>query len=370
VRDPVQALLEAGRANIAARRLTTPPVTNALDRFKLALVIEPDNVEAAQGIANVAQAYLELAAAQAEPSAFEAWLELVSQAEAVAAAHPAAAPQAAAARSAREARAQQLMAVGEAAIRGFKRDDAVAAFEAAQRAAPGMAAATSGLAKANKVGTVGYVFSDPATGGESGAEMVVVAKKLALGRREVTRGEFSRYWGAAGSARFGANMPDCRDESKVALFSGSKSRNWQKPDVAQNDRHPVVCVSFPMAEDYARWLSTQTGKRYRLPKAAELAPYVKSLVANCKANLRDVSECRDGHDGTAPVGSFAVVPPGLYDTVGNVGEWTSDCDRGNCGERISVGGNWHSRAGESPQEARQADRAFNTVGFRLVREID
>lgn len=370
VRDPVRALLDAGLANIAAKRLTSPPVTNALDRFKLALTIEPENVQAAQGIANIAKAFLDLAAPMVQPSEFEAWLGFIGQAEAVAAQNPAAAPQAAAARAAREARAQQLMAAGDAAIRDFKREEAVATYQTALQAAPGLAAATRGLAKAQKVGAVGYVFSDPVANGEAGAELVVVASKLALGRREVTRGEFSRYWGAAGSARFGANMPGCRDETKLALFSGDKGRSWQKPDVAQNDLHPVVCVSFPMAEDYARWLATQTGKRYRLPKATELAPHVKLLVADCKANLRDVSGCRDGHEGTAPVGSFAVLPPGLFDTVGNAGEWSSDCDRGNCKERISVGGNWHSRAGDGPQEARQADRAFNTVGFRIVRDID
>src|SRR5690606_3681814 len=41
VQDPLVQLLGLAAANIRAQRYTTPPVTNALDRYKLALLIEP-----------------------------------------------------------------------------------------------------------------------------------------------------------------------------------------------------------------------------------------------------------------------------------------------------------------------------------------
>ncbi|MGQ0799619.1 MAG: bifunctional serine/threonine-protein kinase/formylglycine-generating enzyme family protein [Pseudomarimonas sp.] len=370
VRDPVLALLEAGRANIAAGRLITPPVTNALDRYKLALVIEPDNVEAGKGIASVAQAYLDLALPQTSSEQLQAWVANIAAAEQVAAQHPAAASVLAAAGAARQARAKSLIAEGEAAIKAFNRQAAVTAFENALVAAPGLQAAQTGLATAKKVGEVGYTFSDTSKGGAIAATLVVVSKGLAVGKREVTRGEFSVYWSAAGSAKFGANLPSCRDRNSGAFFGGKKSRTWQAPDITQDASHPVVCVSYAMAEGYAAWLAAQTGKSYRLPKLAEISAYASPLVGNCKTNLRNERGCQDGHEGTAPVGSFPASGPGLLDTVGNAAEWTSDCAKGNCAERLTAGGSWYSDVGDPSSLARPADDAFNTVGFRVVREID
>jgi len=371
VRDPVAALLEAGRANIAANRLTSPPVTNAFERFKLALVIEPGNADAARGIASVAQAYVDLAAPLVEAADAARFIEYLQLAESVATAHPQAAEQARAARTLRERRAQGFIARGDKAVKDFDRDAAVAAYGEALAVAPGLAAAERGLAAARKVGTPGYAFRDALSGGGQGPEMVVVANGRALGKHEVTRGEFAAYWTAAGNRQFGNDLPGCRDRNSGALFGGSKRRTWQSPDIEQTDRHPVVCVSYAMADAYVAWMSQRSGQRYRLPKAAELTPFAPPLVADCRGNLRDVrGGCQDGHAGTAPVGSYAARPPGLFDTVGNVSEWTSDCERDNCRERIAIGGNWYSEAGEPIRQSRTADSGFNTVGFRLLREID
>lgn len=370
VRDPVAALIEAGRANIAAGRLISPPITNALDRYKLALRIEPANVEAGQGIANVAKLLLDQAQAASGADDPAAMLALLQQAEAVAGEHAAAAPQLSAARLLRETRAQRDLDAGAAAVRGLQRDAAVAAYEQALRIAPGLAVAERGLAEAKKVGLPGWVFRD-AVGGAEGPEVVVVRGKLALARRETTRGEFAAFWSAEGAARFGASMPNCRDRNTGGVFGGTRNRTWQKPDVEQNDRHPVVCVSFPMAEAYAAWMSARTGKRYRLPDQSELAPHAAALPSDCSVNLRETrGGCSDGHAGTAPVGSFRVSSAGLFDAVGNVAEWTRDCDRGNCKERIAYGGHWYAEPGEPVAQARPADTGFNTVGFRLVRELD
>lgn len=370
VRDPVQALLEAGRANIAAGRLTTPPITNALDRYKLVLVIDPKNVEAGKGIANVAQAYLDLALPQTAANDLPAWVSNITLAEQAAAQHPSAAPILAAAGNARQVRAQLLIVEGNAAIKAFKRDVAVTAFENALLAAPGLQATQTGLATAKKVGAVGYSFSDSSNAGAVAATLVVVNKGLAVGKREVTRGEFSVYWSAAGSAKFGANLPSCRDRNSGGFLGGKRGRTWQAPDITQDASHPVVCVTFAMAEDYAAWLAAQTGKSYRLPKLAEISAYASPLVGNCKTNLRNERGCQDGNEGTAPVGSFPATGPGLLDTVGNAAEWTTDCAKGNCDDRLTAGGSWYSDAGDPTSLARPADDAFNTVGFRVVRDID
>ena len=116
--------------------------------------------------------------------------------------------------------------------------------------------------RAEQVGKVGYVVQDA----DGLPEMVVVGDRLALSRDEVTLGDFKRYGAAAGKARFGSALPSCRNREAVALFS---RRNFEAPDIAQDDRHPVVCVSHGMAEHYAEYVAKQSGQPYRLPKADE-----------------------------------------------------------------------------------------------------
>jgi formylglycine-generating enzyme required for sulfatase activity len=162
-------------------------------------------------------------------------------------------------------------------------------------------------------------------------------------------------------------------------------------------------VNWEDAEQYVRWLSKKTGKTYRLPSEAEweyaaragtTAPYywggsVGRGFANCEA-------CGSQWDDrqTAPVGSFAANPWGLYDMLGNVLQWTQDCyhdsysgaptdggpwtssqdlvtDRsGNCIQRVSRGGSWFL----APRDLRAANRGWFPaaradlyVGFRLAR---
>ena len=74
-------------------------------------------------------------------------------------------------------------------------------------------------------------------------EMVVQpGGALALGRYEVTVGEYLAFASAAG-----AGAGDCAGGS------------WRDPGFAQTVRHPVACVSWHDAQAYASWLSRRTG---------------------------------------------------------------------------------------------------------------
>ena len=99
--------------------------------------------------------------------------------------------------------------------------------------------------------------------------------------------------------------------------------------------------------------------------------------------------CSDGHGaGTTEVGSFLANPFGLYDMIGNVGEWTLDCAtlsyvdaptdgsprrRGLCSSRVVRGGSWFHGARDLRFSARQrpGTRESNDfTGFRVVRTVE
>jgi formylglycine-generating enzyme required for sulfatase activity len=75
---------------------------------------------------------------------------------------------------------------------------------------------------------------------------------------------------------------------------------------------------------------------------------------------------------TAPVGSFAANPFGLYDTTGNAWSWVSDCWNstydtaptdgsanlsGDCAKRVERGGSWFYVPGNLRSATRQRDQA-------------
>ncbi len=175
---------------------------------------------------------------------------------------------------------------------------------------------------------------------------------------------------------------------------------------------PVINVSWEDAQEYVRWLSRETGQRYRLLSEAEWE-YVaragtqtarywgESESGQCRygngydrtghAELEFSWErvaCSDGYVRTAPVGLFEPNAFGLYDVLGNVMEWTQDCwndsfsgappdgsawRSGDCSRRVLRGGSWFSL----PWFLRSAFRYWYSpggrgsgLGFRVARTIN
>ena len=386
--DPVVEAVRLGRIDLSSQRLTTPPGSNALERFQLALKLDPKNKQAKQGIADVAKKYLELAEknlAGGDATQFSQYMDRAAEV-AKGVADNADLPKEIAARRAKAA--EPYLAQAKAAALAWDKAGAKAAYEKALQFDPNNAAAREGVKFAATIGEPGFVFRDKLADGTQGPELVILDAKLAMGRRDVTRAEFRRFWGSAGAAAFAGKELSCRD--RESIFRSSKKRNWENPDIAQEDNHPVVCINWAEAAAYAQWLSKQTGKHYRLPSPAEFDRAArKAGGGECRANLADASykrqfdsrsgsDCDDGFAATSPVGRFDAAG-GIYDIDGNVREWVAACGGGaaaeagsSCRDFIAKGRGWLSLEKEpvTAADTFAADVGLNSIGFRVVRDID
>jgi formylglycine-generating enzyme required for sulfatase activity len=91
---------------------------------------------------------------------------------------------------------------------------------------------------------------------------VAITKPFAVGRFAVTRGEFALFVASTGHK----TDSDCY---RIAEPKREAERNWRSPGFAQDDTHPVVCINWNDARAYAAWISSATGKNYRLLSEAE-----------------------------------------------------------------------------------------------------
>jgi formylglycine-generating enzyme required for sulfatase activity len=242
---------------------------------------------------------------------------------------------------------------------------------------------------------------------------------FAVSETEITRAQFAAFVAdtkrqmPVGCYTHGDGMDTTSDLDAAA--------SWRAPRFEQADDHPVVCVTWQDATDYAAWLSRVTGRRYRLltdveweyaaragttsayfwgddadrgcdwmnggdPSLARALPlWTQAVARDAAAGLigARMIECEDGSAFTSPVRHYRPNAFGLYDVAGNVWEWVDACrdpppaganpeqwSNGRCTLRGVRGGSWD----DWPLELRSADRhktapdtRRNDLGFRIAR---
>lgn len=97
-----------------------------------------------------------------------------------------------------------------------------------------------------------------ATLAEKPARMATIWPGFAVSRRPISKAHFERFLEATGR-----RMKPCPEKD-----NGPKSMPYFGPDVPPA-MAPMTCVTYEYATAYAGWLSARTGKKYRLPTAAE-----------------------------------------------------------------------------------------------------
>ena len=239
---------------------------------------------------------------------------------------------------------------------------------------------------------------------------VKIARPFAMAINPVTRGEWRRFMRTTGRK----DPEACRiydvsfaDHDLVRVYG----KNWRRPNFAQTDAHPVVCITWDDACAYAVWVNGQIGASggtgpYRLPTEAEweyaaragtTTPYYwGNEISRAQTNygpetlpFAPVASGADRWEYTSPVGAFPANPWGLHDMAGNVWQFTLDCWHetyegapadgsaradGKCDERAVRGGSWFKvPTGERSAmrgQGKIADLKGNhEIGFRLVRDL-
>jgi len=275
--------------------------------------------------------------------------------------------------------------------------------------------------------TMGSPENEPERLEFEGPQRPVKVDPFAMGETEVTRAQYAifvketrRQPPAHGCFEFGFN--ETVFSSDVTEKDMNPKASWRHPGFEQTDEHPVTCVSWQDAKDYAAWLAKKTGKSYRLPSDAEWEYANRAgstsiflwgsdendacryanvgdstlLAANrivreqiekgLRAGQRGLrfAQCNDGSAYTSAVRRYQPNAFGLYDTIGNVWEYVEDCwqealpesgrahEEAGCKSHRVRGGSWD----DSPPELRSARRSRvkpdiqrNDGGFRLARDL-
>jgi len=290
----------------------------------------------------------------------------------------------------------------------------------------------------------GQVFSDALRDGGRGPQMIVVPhggfqmgagdtepgasdaerpshyvrfeRGFAMAITEVTVSDFERYVKATNTrpraTRRGHSVVYDERSGNFIRRSGVDWRSDYDGSRAMGNS-PVMHVSVRDAENYATWLSEQTGRSYRLPSEAEFEYAMRGgnsgrypwgdagLPPEGNGNYtgsRDVSPSGrhwqnafvgygDGWWGPAPVATFQANAFGLHDLSGNLSEWVADCWHASyrrapsdgaawfnpgCRSRVIRGGNWANAPEQTRAAWRQSQDSDTTsarIGFRLVRGI-
>ena len=232
---------------------------------------------------------------------------------------------------------------------------------------------------------------------EGPQKRVTIAEPFAVGRFAVTLDQFAAF---------------VADSDHLV---GTTSRQWsgtdwenrpgsfRSPGFVQTGDHPAVCVSWEDAAACVGWLSSKSGRRFRLLTEAEweyaaragtATPFcwgeaITPNQANGNFSTNDDANSKGSlwRQRTLPVDSFEPNPWGIYQVHGNVWEWVDDCYSDSHAEapidgsarqgpstckRVLRGGSWLNRP-QGLRSARRhaAERGFrrSDIGFRVAESV-
>ncbi|HEY3320902.1 MAG TPA: SUMF1/EgtB/PvdO family nonheme iron enzyme [Planctomycetota bacterium] len=255
---------------------------------------------------------------------------------------------------------------------------------------------------------------------DEGPQHRVELKPFWMGKYEVTWDEFALYALRHDELRKKRARIDLKSQSETETLADAITRPTPPyGDVGfgyGRERMAAIAMTHHTALEYCRWLSTKTGKHYRLPTEAEWEYACRAGSQTAYPFDGDASRlaeyawfAENAEAKPHPVGTKRPNAWGLYDMLGNVAEWCVDrYDKdfyAQCGREklarspvllpnedeyayVARGGSWKNAAFQLRSAARlPSNPAWNAsdpsfphsiwwhrdapfVGFRLVRSQD
>jgi formylglycine-generating enzyme required for sulfatase activity len=233
----------------------------------------------------------------------------------------------------------------------------------------------------------------------------VAVEPLRLAATAVTAAEFAEFVAATGhrtdaerygwSFVFGGFLPDGFPPTRAAAatpwWRQVYGADWARPegphsDLAGREDHPVVHVSFNDARAYCRWaggrLPTEAEWEYGArgglhgrpyPWGAERDPGGEYRMNIWRGTFPQHNTAADGWSGTCPVDAFPQNGYGLFNTTGNVWEWTAGTFSPGDRESRALRGGSHlchesycARYRTSARMGNTPDSSSGNTGFRIA----
>ena len=237
-------------------------------------------------------------------------------------------------------------------------------------------------------------------------DMVAVpagAIEFAVGDEKFRKVELKRFWigktevtfDEVDVLRLGLDLPE---EGRGAAMERAVVAGT-RPSPAYSDPswgfghvgYPALSITYHHAQEYCKWLSRKTGRKYRLPTEAEWEYACRA--GRDEAMSREELDAAAWHAGNSaekehPHGKSHLVGKkkpnawGLHDMLGNAWEWCTSGD----GKPVARGGSWAEKPDQVHCRARFTRIAMwaisdpmepksrwwlsdgNSIGFRIVRE--
>jgi formylglycine-generating enzyme len=167
--------------------------------------------------------------------------------------------------------------------------------------------------------TLGSLPGEDGRGSDEDRRVVRISEDFLISSTPVTRGQFARF----------ANSTVYRTEAEIGTSGGwglsggalvqRKDFTWRNPGFPQDDRHPVVLVTWADAQAFCGWASKLTRRSVTLPTEAEW-----EYAARGGNDGTWNGPATSANGGTRPVGEDPANPLGLHDLLGHVNQWCQD----------------------------------------------
>ncbi len=260
--------------------------------------------------------------------------------------------------------------------------------------------------------TMGSPDSEAGRRDDEGPQHEVEVSPFWMSKHEITWNQYEVWSERVDSLRRAAYGKSSTPRDKVADSVTRPTPPYTDMSFGMGrENNPAICMTQHAARMYCTWLTTKTGRYYRLPTEAEWEYASRAGTTTTysfgddSSMLGDYAWFEDNSEGNYhPVGQKKPNPWGLYDMHGNVAEWVldqyvADAYKGRAGKvsvdplmiplteypRIVRGGGWDDpaemlrsavREGSSEEWKQQDPQIPQSiwyftdalgVGFRVVR---